>query len=71
MKVSSDLTADQQMTNNIVRDIPKTFLNAHYATFFLKSITSKEYHLQILIENIKNWQSYDFFIDKAFCAMIL
>ena len=30
--------------------------------FFPKSITRKEYHLQILVQNIKNWQSYDFFM---------
>ena len=65
------LIADQQMTNNIVRVIPKTFLErvlCYY--FFPKSITSKEYHDQILVENIKNWLSYDLFSEKAFCAMI-
>ena len=52
-------------------DIPKTFLEfALYYYFFPKSITSKEYHLEILVENIKNWQSYDFFSEKTFCAMI-
>ena len=38
--------------------------------FFSKSITSKEYHLQILVENIKISQSYDFFNKKSFYAMI-
>ena len=59
------------MTNNIVRDIPNTFLErALCYYFFPKSITAKEYHLQILVEYIKNWQSYDFFNEKAFCLMI-
>ena len=59
------------MTNNIVRDILKTFLErALCYYFYLKSITSKEYYLQILVENIKNWQSYDFLNEKAFYAMI-
>ena len=58
------------MTNNIVRDIPKTFVERGLYYFFPKSITSKEYHLQILVKNIKNWQSYNFFSEKAFCVMI-
>ena len=59
------------MTSKIVRDILKTFFEralSYY--FFLKSITSKEYHLHILVENIKNWQSYDFFNEKDFCEVI-
>ena len=55
------MAADQQMTNNVVRDIPKKILErALYYCFFTKSMTSKEYHLQILVENIKNWQSWFF-----------
>ena len=62
-----NLTADQQMTNNIVRDIPKTFLElALCYYFFPKSITPKEYHIQISVEDIENWQSYDFLIDRLF-----
>ena len=58
------------MTNNIVRVIQKTFLECALCYyFFLKSITSKEYRCQILVENIKNEQSYDFFNEKAFCEM--
>ena len=45
--VSIELIAGStKMTNKIVRDIPRTFLEralGYY--FFLKSITSKEYHL--------------------------
>ena len=60
------------MTNNIVRDIQKTFLKrALYYYFFPKSITSKEYHLQILVENINNWQSYDFSVKKLFAQWFL
>ena len=33
--------------------------------FFLKSITSKEYHLRILVVNIKNRQNYDFLSEKV------
>ena len=62
--VSIDLTADQQMTNNIVRDIPKTFLER-------ESITSKEYHLQILVEYIKNWRNYDVSVKKLFAQWFL
>ena len=41
------------MTNNIMRDILKTFLErALCYYFFLKSITFKKYYLQILVENI-------------------
>ena len=41
------------MTINIVRDIPKTFLErALCYYFFPKSITSTEYHLLILVKNI-------------------
>ena len=50
-----DLTADQQMTNNIMRDIPNTFLERALCYYLLpKSITSKEYHFQILVKNIEN-----------------
>ena len=59
------------MTNNIVRDIPKTFLERALSYYFFpKSITSNEYHLQILVKYIKHWQSYDFLSEKAFYAMI-
>ena len=59
------------MTNNIVRDIQKTFLERALTYYFFPiSITSKEHHHQILIENIKNWKSYDFFSEKDFFAMI-
>ena len=52
-------------------DIPKLFLERALCFYFVpKSITSKEYHLRILYENIKNSQSYDFFSEKTFCAMI-
>ena len=52
---------------NTVRDILKTYLDrALCYYFFLKSITSKKYHLQILVKNVKNWQSYDFFNKKDF-----
>ena len=55
------------MTNNVVRDIPKSFLERALCYYFSpKRITSKEYHLQILVENIKTWQSYDFFQWKSF-----
>ena len=34
------------------------------------SFFSQKYHLQILVENIKDRENSDFFNEKAFCAMI-
>ena len=51
---------------------PKNFFGTRLCYYFFpKSITSKEYHLQILVENVKNWQSYDFFSEKPLAQRFL